>query len=327
MSSKKVGNQEKVIYIAGHTGLVGSALVKHFTGRQNTRLLLAARSELDLTRQEAVENFLLQTRPDVIIVSAGRVGGIQANSKYPAEFIYQNLAIEANLIHGSWKAGVKKLINFGSSCMYPKECSQPMSVDTLMTGKLEPTNEPYAISKFAGMSLCTSYNRQYGTHFINVIPSNLYGPCDTFDLERCHVIAAMIQKFHDAKLSGAKEVVLWGTGNVTRDFLFIDDFADACEILLKKYEDSKPINVGAQAPCTIFELATQTAAIVGFGGNLNWDRSKPDGASERLLAAPEIQQLGWIPKVDLKTGLKQTYDWFLENSNQQKRREAKCASL
>ncbi|MDO8461998.1 MAG: NAD-dependent epimerase/dehydratase family protein, partial [Deltaproteobacteria bacterium] len=240
----------KKIYIAGHTGLVGSALVRYFS-KQNVDLIVAPRSELDLTCQADVQTFISHKKPDAVIVACGRVGGIQANSKQPAEFIYENLMMEANLIHASWKAGVKKLLNFGSACIYPKECPQPMMIDHLMTNKLEPTNEPYALAKLSGMSLVSSYNRQYGTHYINAIPSNLYGPGDCFDLERCHVIAALIRRFHEAKEKKMNEVILWGSGQVERDFLFIDDFAEACDLLLQRYDQAEPINVGAERPCTI----------------------------------------------------------------------------
>lgn len=303
----------KRIYIAGHTGLVGSALVRYFSTDKAVDLVLAPRSALDLTRQNEVEQFIKETRPDVVFLSAGKVGGIQANARQPAEFIYENLMIEANVVHAAYKSGVQRLINFGSSCLYPKACSQIMTPDLLMTGKIEPTNEPYAMAKFAGMSLCDAYNRQYQTAYINIIPSNLYGPGDCFDLDRCHVVSALIRKFHDAKAASSPEVVLWGTGNARRDFLYVDDLASACDVLLEKYRRSGPINVGAQAPCTIHDLAATIAGITGFEGAIRWDAARPDGAPVRFLDSAEMQALGWSARVDLATGLKKTYDWFLKH--------------
>lgn len=303
--------QGKKIYIAGHTGLIGSALVRCFSKWDSVTLVTATHLELDLTRQEAVEDFLTCHRPDVVIVASGRVGGILANSKYPAEFIYQNLMMEANLIHAAWKAGVKRLLNFGSSCVYPKNAPQPMTIDFLMEGKMEETNEPYGIAKLAGISLCESYNRQYGTSYINVIPSNIYGPGDSYDLERCHVISAAIRKLHEAKAKEAKKVTFWGSGNVTRDFLFVDDCARACLLVLEKYNGKKPIHAGAQRPSLVRELVEKVKNIVGFKGEVEWDTSKPDGAPQRVLDASAIQRLGFLPHVDLEMGLRKTYDWYL----------------
>lgn len=303
--------QGKKIYIAGHTGLIGSALLRYFSKWDSVTLVTATHLELDLTRQEAVENFLIHHQPDVVIVASGRVGGIFANSKYPAEFIYQNLMMEANLIHAAWKIGVKRLLNFGSSCVYPKNSPQLMTADLLMTGKMEETNEPYGIAKLAGISLCESYNRQYGTSYINVIPSNIYGPGDNYDLERCHIISAAIRKLHEAKAKGIKKVTFWGSGNVTRDFLFVDDLARACALLLEKYDGKKPIHAGFQRPCLIRELVQKVKNIVGFKGEVEWDTSKPDGAPSRVLDTTEIQKLGFVPQVDLETGLRKTVDWFL----------------
>lgn len=300
------------IYIAGHTGLVGSALMRRFSLSGTVELISATHAELDLTRQEAVEAFLKKTKPDVVIVAAGRVGGIQANSQYPANFIYENLMIETNLIHSAYRAGVKRLLNFGSACMYPKNCPQPMAPELLMTGKIEPTNEPYAIAKFSGVSLCESYNRQYQTSYLNLIPSNLYGPGDGFDLDRCHVVAALIRRFHEAKVSKAPELVLWGTGEAQRDFLFIDDMAAACEILLEKRQTSAPINIGAESPCTVKDLAVAIGELTRYSGAVRWDSSRPDGAPIRFLDSSEMKKLGWSAKVGLKTGLKRTYDWFLK---------------
>lgn len=299
------------IYIAGHTGLVGSALVRHFSRMDSIQLVVAEHAELELTRQQAVDDFLSYHRPDIVIIAAGKVGGIVTNAQYPAEFIYQNLMIEANLIHASWRAGVKRLLNFGSACVYPKVCPQPMRPDWLMTGKIEETNEPYAVAKIAGLLLCEAYNCQYRTSYINAIPSNVYGPGDSFDLEKGHVVAAFIRKLHEAKKNGIERVVFWGSGNVKRDFFFVDDLAFACELLLKTYEGNKPINVGVQEPCSIRDLALKVAKVVGYEGIIEWDTSKPDGAPQRVLDATEIKKLGFVPQIDLETGLRKTYDWFL----------------
>lgn len=298
------------IYIAGHTGLIGSALVRRCSELNSVQLILASHSELDLTHQKAVQDFVAYHRPDVMIIAAGKVGGIAANSKYPAEFIYQNLMMEANLIHGAWKAGVKKLLNFGSACIYPKNASQPMPPDLLMSGKLEETNEPYAIAKLAGLSLCQSYNRQYGTSYINVIPSNVYGPGDSYDLERCHVISATIAKFHQAKINGEKRIEFWGSGNGVRDFLYVDDLARACLLLLETYKGISPINVGAMAPCVVRDLMGKIKDIVGFEGEVFWDSTKPDGALTRILDATVIKKLGFVPQVNLETGLRKTVEWY-----------------
>lgn len=303
------------LYIAGHTGLVGSALVRHFSKMPAFQLITATHTELDLTRQKEVEAFFAATEPDVVILSAGRVGGIEANSKLPAQFIYDNMMMEANVIHAAYRAGVTRLINFGSACMYPKGCDTAMTPDLLMTGKIESTNEPYALAKLAGMSLVESHNRQYQTAYMNVIPSNLYGPGDSFDLERCHVVAALIRKFHEAHKAKAPEVVLWGTGAAKRDFLYVDDLAGACEVLLEKYHQSGPINVGAEAPCSVAELALAIARMVGYAGRVCWDSQRPDGAPLRFLDSSAMKALGWSAKVDLTTGLRRTYDWFLNKES------------
>lgn len=304
--------EDRKVYIAGHTGLVGSALVRHFSSLDGVSLVVAARTELDLTDSRAVERFVTRQTPDIVVIAAGRVGGILANSIYPAEFIYQNLMIEANLVHGSWKAGIQRLLNFGSSCMYPKHCPQPMSPDILMTGKLEPTSEPYAVAKLAGLSLCSSYNQQYGTSFITAIPCTLYGPGDTFDPTRAHVISALIRKFSEAQEKGAKEVVLWGTGEARREFLYVDDLAGACEILLQGYHGRDPVNIGSGESRTIREIAMLIAEVVGFEGKVAWDTSRPEGAEEKLLDSEVIRGLGWSPRTDLRSGLERTYRWFLD---------------
>lgn len=277
------------------------------------RLLVAGRSELDLTDSQAVDRFLSKEKPDIVIVAAGKVGGIRANSVYPADFIYQNLMIEANLVHAAWKAGVRRLLNFGSSCMYPKHCPQPMSPDLLMTGKVESTSESYAVAKLAGLSLCSAYNQQHGTSYITAIPCNLYGPGDTFDPATGHVISALIRRFHEARERGDREVVVWGTGAARREFLYVDDAAEACEVLLRSYEGSDPVNVGSDDSRTVREMATLIAQIVGFRGDTRWDVSQPDGAQERLLDSRVMRGLGWFPRVDLRSGLEKTYRWFVEH--------------
>ncbi|MBI2089103.1 MAG: GDP-L-fucose synthase [Deltaproteobacteria bacterium] len=301
------------VYLAGHTGLVGSALVRRFSRREGIDLVTATRAELDLTDGRAVESFLQRVRPDIVLVAAGRVGGILANSLYPAEFAYQNLMIQANLIHGSWKAGVNRLVNFGSACMYPRDCRQPMSPDALLSGKLEPTSEPYAIAKLAGLSLCSSYNRQYGTNYITAVPCNLYGPGDVFEPTQSHVIAALLLKFHKARAEGARSVEVWGDGRARREFLYVDDLAEACELLVRSYQGAEPINIGSGQFSTVSELAQAVAAAVEYKGEIRWDVSRPAGAPDKLLDSSAVKALGWSPRTDLRAGLEQTYAWFLAN--------------
>lgn len=302
----------QTLYIAGHTGLLGSALVRRFSLKASVRLVTVPRAQLDLTKSEEVQHFLKDIRPDAVIVAAGRVGGIAANQMEPAEFIYENLMIEANLIHGAWKSGVKSLLNFGSSCMYPRECPQPMRPVDLMTGPLEPTSEPYAIAKLAGWSLCTSYNRQYGTRFLTAIPATLYGPGDHPEPLRAHVLSSLLVKFHEARQEGRPEVTLWGTGTPRRDFLYVDDAAEACEVLLERADGDVPVNIGSGRSVSIQELALGIAEVVGFKGTIRWDATEPDGAPEKLLDNTQIRRLGWAPKTRLDTGLEDTYRWFLE---------------
>jgi GDP-L-fucose synthase len=301
------------LYVAGHTGLVGSALVRRFSRRRGVDLVTAGRAELDLADGKAVESFLQKTKPEVVIVAAGRVGGVLANSQYPAEFVHQNLMIQTNLIHGSWRAGIKRLLYFGSACMYPRDCPQPMSPDALLTGKLEPTSEPYAIAKLAGLSLCSSYNRQYGTDFVTAVPCNLYGPGDAFDSARSHVIPALIVKFHHARKTGARHVEVWGDGRARREFLYVDDLVEACELLLDSYHGSGPINIGSGEFATVRELAQWIAETVGYEGAIRWDASLPAGAPDKLLDSGAIKALGWSPRTDLREGLKRTYEWFRAN--------------
>ncbi len=298
------------LYIAGHTGLVGSAMVRHLSDRAGCRVITAASSQLDLRDSRAVQAFLERERPEGVMLAAGLVGGISANMRRPAEFLYDNLMIEANVIHASWKTGVQRLLNFGSGCVYPKDCPQPMRPEHLMAGKMEPTSEPYALAKLAGMRLCDAYNRQYGTRFVNAIPCTVYGPGDNFDLQEGHVLSALLRRVHEAKEAGKTTVTLWGTGNPRREFIYADDLAEACELLLDRYADAGPVNIGAGEICSIGQLAERCAEVVGYCGRIEWDRSRPDGAPEKRLDSSEIRSLGWMPKVGLKEGLQRTYRWF-----------------
>lgn len=307
-------SKTRTLYIAGHTGLVGSGLQRHFGNREDFRLLTAARTQLDLTHPAPVEEFLKREEPDVVIAAAGRVGGIQANSQQAAEFIYENLMMEANLIHGAWKAGVKRLLNFGSSCMYPRECPQPMRPEYLMTGKLEPTSEPYAMAKWAGLSLCSAYNRQYGTRYVTAIPCTVYGPGDNFNPEDGHVLSALLWRFYRAKHEGRQSVTLWGTGQPRREFIYVDDLAEACELLLETYEKNEPINIGSSEAVSIRDLAGLAAEVIGFRGKVEWDASKPDGAAHKQVDSSAIRSLGWKPRTKLRDGLLRTYHWFLQSS-------------
>ena len=302
----------KSVYVAGHTGLVGSALARRFSGRAGLRVLTAGRAELDLMDAQAVERFLSAEKPEVVIIAAGRVGGIAANSAKPAEFIRENLLIETSLIHASWKAGVKRLLNFGSACMYPKECPQPMMPRDLMTGKMEPTSEPYAAAKWAGMVLCSAYSRQYGVSYVTAIPSTVYGPGDNFDPLDGHVLSSLIRKFHEAAVRGDREVVLWGSGEPRRELIYSDDLAEACEIILGETQGDDPINVGGGESISIRELAGGVAAVTGFRGTVSWDRSRPDGPLEKLLESGPIRALGWKPRTGLRDGLERTFRWYLQ---------------
>ena len=299
------------IYIAGHTGLVGSALTRRFSGRAGLAVITASRSELDLLQSRAVERFLQERKPEVVVIAAGRVGGIAANSAQPAEFIYENLMIETNLIHGSWKAGVGRLLNLGSSCMYPKEAAQPMRCEDLQTGKMEPTSQPYAMAKWAGLALAQAYRAQYGVNYITAIPATVYGPGDNFDLKEGHVLSSLINRFHQAKEQSQPSITLWGSGWPRREFLYSDDLAEACELLLDRYDAGEPINVGSGQSCSIRELAEQVARTVRFRGEIRWDSSSADGAPEKRLESGPIRALGWAPKTGLTAGLERTYEWFL----------------
>lgn len=300
-------------YIAGHTGLVGSALVRRWTGQPSVELVTATHAELELTDTQAVCAWLETYRPTEMVLAAGKVGGIAANASDPVAFLSENLMMEANLIRGAWQAGVRRLLNFGSSCMYPKRCPQPMRPEHLMTGAMEPTSEPYAMAKWVGLSLCRSYNRQHGTRFITAIPCTVYGPGDHVDLHSAHVLSALMRKCHEAKTQGERAVTLWGTGTARREFLYADDLAEACELLLARHDGDEPVNVGSGQACAIRELAELVADVVGFRGELRWDASKPDGAPEKRLDASAIHRLGWAARTPLRSGVERTYQWFLEH--------------
>ena len=307
-------NNNARIYVAGHRGLVGSALVRRLRAGGYTNLLMRTHAELDLTQQQAVQQFFENEKPEYVFLAAAKVGGIHANATYPAEFIYQNLLIETNLIHAAHRAKVKKLLFLGSSCIYPKHAPQPMKEEHLLTGLLEPTNEPYAIAKIAGIKMCAAYNRQYGSNFMSVMPTNLYGPGDNYDLQNSHVLPALIRKMHEAKEADNKEVVVWGTGSPRREFLYSDDLADACVFLMEKY-DAKDIgefvNIGVGTDVTIRELAELIAKVVGYSGKLTFDSTKPDGAPRKLLDSRRVNQRGWHPLVVLREGIRLSYQDFM----------------
>ena len=304
------------IYVAGHRGMVGSALLRRLQAGGYTNLLTRTRAELDLTDQRAVHDFLRAERPDYVFIAAARVGGIHANATQGAEFLYENLAIETNLIDGAYRAGVSRLLFLGSSCIYPRDCQQPIREQYLLTGPLEPTNEPYAIAKIAGIKLCENYNRQYGTEYIAAMPTNLYGPNDNYDPLGSHVLPALIRKAHAAKLEGAAELVIWGTGTPLREFLYVDDLADACVFLMEKSIggrlDAQLFNVGCGEDLAVRELAELVMQIVGFRGALAFDASKPDGTPRKLLDIERMTQLGWRPRTALADGIALTYRDFLE---------------
>jgi len=309
------------IYIAGHAGLVGSAIVRQLKKRGFNNLLMRKHSELDLTNQRVVENFFQQEKPDYVVLAAAKVGGIYANNSFPAEFIYQNIMIEANVIHSAYLTKVKRLLFLGSTCIYPRLIEQPMREDALLTGILEPTNEPYAIAKIAGIKLCESYNRQYGTDFRSVMPTNLYGINDNFHPTNSHVIPALMSRFHKAKINCETKVEIWGSGNVLREFLFVDDMADASLFVLNLSKDlyqagTKPmlshINVGTGKDITIRDMAETMKKVVGFKGELIFDTSKPDGTHRKLIDVTRLSKMGWSYSTELKEGLEKTYKWYLQ---------------
>jgi len=299
------------LYIAGHHGMVGSALVRRFKNEPDTTLLLRSRRELDLLSQAAVDAFFAAEKPDVAIIAAAKVGGIHANNTYPADFIYENLAIASHTIHAAWKHGVKNLLFLGSSCIYPKHAPQPMPEESLLTSELECTNEAYAIAKIAGLKLCQYYRKQYGVRFHSAMPTNLYGPGDNYHPQNSHVLPALIRRFHEARLAGKAEVVAWGTGTPRREFLHVDDLADACAFLLKHDNPPDWINVGTGIDVTIKELTETVAEVTGFTGKIVWDTTKPDGTPRKLMDVSRMQNLGWRARTALRAGLEQTYAAFL----------------
>lgn len=301
------------IYVAGHRGMVGSAICRKLKDQGYTNILTRTSSELDLRNQAAVEDFFASEKPDYVILAAAKVGGIQANNIYRADFLYDNLIIEANVIHSAYKNDVKKLLFLGSSCIYPKMATQPLVEDSLLTGLLEPTNEPYAIAKIAGIKLCESYRDQYNSNFISAMPTNLYGPNDNYDLQNSHVLPALIRKFHEAKESGAEKVEIWGTGSPLREFLHVDDLATACVFLMESYDGKQFVNVGTGEDISIKDLALMIKEIVGFEGELTFDSSKPDGTPRKLMDVSRIHSLGWKHKINLREGIQSVYNSYRAN--------------
>jgi GDP-L-fucose synthase len=299
------------VFVAGHRGLVGRALVRRLEADGFERLLLRRRTELDLRDAHAVDAFFAEQQPAYVFLAAAKVGGIVANDTYPADFIRDNLAIQLNVIDAAHRHGTAKLLFLGSSCVYPKHAPQPMREEYLLTGPLEPTNEPYAIAKIAGLKMCEAYRRQYGSSFISVMPTNLYGPHDNFDLETSHVLPALIRRFHEAKLAGAPQVTLWGSGSPMREFLHVDDLADACVFLMRSYDDAGLVNIGWGRDIAIRDLAALVASVVGYEGRIEWDATKPDGTPRKLLDTSRLNALGWTPRITLEDGVRQTYEWYV----------------
>lgn len=301
------------IWVAGHRGLVGSALVRHLRSNGYQNLVTRTSRELDLTQQTAVEDFLKQERPEYVFLAAARVGGIGANTRYPAEFIHQNLAIQTNVIDGAYRHGVQKLLFFGSSCIYPKHAPQPIPEDCLLTAPLEPTNQPYALAKIAGLEMCRAYHRQYGFSSVSLMPTNLYGPGDNFDLETGHVLSSLLRKFNEAKENGHAPVQLWGTGTPRREFLYVDDLADAAVFLMNTHDDPDLVNIGVGEDLPIKDLALLIQEITGHQGEIHWDTTKPDGTPRKLMDVTKLHNLGWKHKINLPQGIQHTYNWFLQN--------------
>lgn len=306
-------NKTDKIYVAGHRGLVGSAIVRNLQSKGYNNIVGRTHKELELTDQQAVRAFFEEERPDVVVLAAAKVGGINANNTTPAEFIYDNMQVQCNVIHCCHQYGVKKLLFLGSTCIYPKMAPQPIPEDALLTGPLETTNEAYAVAKIAGMEMCKFYKRQYGDDFISCMPTNLYGPHDNYDLKGSHVLPAMIRKFHEAKLGNAPSVELWGTGTPLREFLYVDDMADACVFLLENYSGEQHVNIGTGKEITIKELAETVCRTVGFEGEIVWNKDMPDGTPRKLTNVDKLHNMGWRHKVELEEGVRLAYDWFREN--------------
>lgn len=307
-------NKDAKIYVAGHRGLVGAALVRRLQADGFSNIVTATSREVDLREQAAVRSFFADQRPDYVFLAAAKVGGILANDSYPAEFIYDNLMIEANIIDAAYRNGAKKLLFLGSTCIYPKLAPQPLKEEYLLSGPLEPTNEWYAVAKIAGIKLCQAYQRQYGARFISAMPTNLYGPGDNFDLEKSHVMPALIRKFHEAKMTGAPSVMVWGTGKPLREFLHVDDCARAAVFLMENYEHPDIVNIGTGSDISIGDLAALVKRVVGYAGAIMFDASKPDGTPRKLVDVTRITGLGWLPGIGLEEGVADAYRWFLENT-------------
>ena len=305
--------QSDKIHVAGHSGLVGSAIVRLLRARGFNKLITRSRAEVDLREERAVRDFFAEEGPEVVVLAAAKVGGIKANMDAPVEFLIENLQIQNNVIRSAQEAGTRKLLFLGSSCIYPKFAPQPIPESALLSGLLEPTNEPYAIAKIAGVKLCQAFAREYGANFISAMPTSLYGPGDNFDLETSHALAALLRKAHDAKMNGAGEMIVWGTGEPRREFLHVDDLAAAVLFLLEKYDSPEIINVGCGEDISIRELAELICDVVGFRGELKWDRSKPNGTPRKLLDVSKIKKLGWQPTISLRDGVARLYEWFLDN--------------
>ena len=304
-------NKNMKIYVAGHRGMVGSAIVRALTAKGYENITTRTHAELDLLDQLAVNSFFQNEKPEYVFLAAAKVGGIHANNTLRGDFIYQNLVMESNVVHAAMTAGVQRMLFLGSSCIYPRDCSQPIKEEYLLTGPLEPTNEPYAIAKIAGIKMCESYNRQYGTHYVSVMPTNLYGPNDNYDLNNSHVLPALIRKAHEAKMRGDKELVVWGSGKPMREFLYVDDMADACVFLMESEVQDGLFNVGTGEDVTIRELAETVMMVIGFSGEIVFDSSKPDGTPRKLLNVERLSQLGWQAKIQLSDGIAKAYADFL----------------
>jgi GDP-L-fucose synthase len=307
--------KDSKIYVAGHNGLVGSAIVRALKANGYVNIVGRTRKELDLLNQRGVTEFFEEERPEYVFLAAAKVGGIYANNTYPAEFIYENLVPQANVIHASYLSGVQKLLFLGSSCIYPRMAPQPMREEFLLDGKLEPTNEPYAVAKIAGIKMCQAYNKQYGTKYISVMPTNLYGPNDNYDLLNAHVLPALIRKFVEAKDKALPYVEIWGSGSPRREFLHVDDCADACVFLMQRYEDSEIVNIGVGQDVSIKELALLIKSAVGYSGELRFDPTKPDGTPRKLLDVSKLERLGWKAKVPLADGIRDAVNWYIANRN------------